>query len=58
EGSTMDTQIYEDAQKTDLIIPAGKYLLANAGFPFQCELLILYCGVCYHLAEWGRTYLR
>ena len=57
-GSATDAQIFEAAQANGLVIPAGKYLLADAGFPLRDGLLTPYCGVRYHLAEWGRAKLR
>ena len=53
EGSALDAHVYSDAIGTDLPIPARKYLLADAGFPQELGLLVPYCGVRYHLAEWG-----
>jgi hypothetical protein len=58
EGSATDARIYEDACAHDLHIPAGKYFLADAGFPLRPGLLIPYRGVRYHLAEWGRANIR
>jgi hypothetical protein len=58
EGSAADARIYEDAISTDLEIPAGWYLLADAGFPHCNELLVPYRGIRYHLAEWGRANIR
>ena len=43
---------------TDLHIPAGKYYLADAGFPICDALVIPKRGVRYHLAEWGRAQQR
>lgn len=57
-GSTADASIYHDARINDLVIPAGKYYLADAGFPLCPELLVPYRGERYHLAEWGRAQLR
>ena len=42
----------------DLNIPAGKYYLADAGFPHCLKLLMPYQGVWYHLAEWGCANIR
>ena len=53
EGSMADATIFHDVYTTDLAIPDGKYYLVDAGFPICCELLVLYCQQCYHLAEWG-----
>ena len=58
EGSASDAQIWGSAVATDLIIPPGTYLLADAGFLSCQELLVPYCGVRYHLAEWGWASLR
>lgn len=58
EGSATDARVYEDALATDLIIPAGKCYLADAGYPHCKELLVPYRGVRYHLAEWGRAGVR
>jgi hypothetical protein len=66
EGSAANARVYKDAHSKDLHIPDGKYYLAHAGFPACQQLLIPYCGVQYHLAEWGhagvryvfRTYLK
>lgn len=58
EGSATDARIFEAAQTNGLVIPAGKYLLADAGFPLRDGLLTPYRGVRYHLAEWGRAKLR
>lgn len=58
EGSAADARIYDDAISSDLIIPDGYYLLADAGFPSCDKLLVPYRGVRYHLAEWGRADTR
>jgi hypothetical protein len=58
EGSAMDARIYEAAESHDLHVPAGKYFLVDAGFPLQPELLVPYCNVRYHLAEWGCVGVR
>jgi hypothetical protein len=55
EGSAADATIYHDARHTDFHIPAGKYYLADAGFPLCDELLVPYRGVRYHLNEWQRA---
>ena len=54
----MDAHVWEDALEHDLIIPAGKYFLADAGFPLCDQLLVPYQGVRYHLAKWGHTRVR
>ena len=58
EGSASDACVYQSAIDNDLIIPAGWYMLADAGFPHCDELLVPYRGVRYHLAEWGRASVR
>jgi hypothetical protein len=58
EGSATDAHVYEDARNHDLEIPAGKYYLADAGYPLCPQLLVPYRNVCYHLAEWGRANIR
>ena len=58
EGSATDARIWNDAQLTDLRIPDGKYLLADAGFPLCEKLLVPFQGVHYHLAEWGHANTR
>ena len=55
EGSATDARVYEDACAHDLQVPAGKYFLADAGFPLCPSLLIPYRGIHYHLAEWGHA---
>ena len=58
EGSASDARIYHDARIHDLAIPAGKYYLADAGFPACDELLVPYRNIRYHLVEWGRANLQ
>lgn len=58
EGSSSDARVFEDAITSDLVIPPGYYLLADAGFPHCKELLIPYRGKRYHLQEWGRAKLK
>jgi hypothetical protein len=58
EGSATDAQVFEDACAKDLHISDSKYFLADAGYPSCHGLLIPYCGVRYHLAEWGRASIR
>jgi hypothetical protein len=53
EGSASDSHIFQYAREHDLAIPAGKYYLADAGFPLCDALLTPYRGVRYHLKEWG-----
>ena len=40
DGSAADSTMFYDARVTDLHIPAGKYYLADAGFPI-CEALLI-----------------
>ena len=58
EGSSSDARVFEDAITTDLDVPSGFYLLADAGFPHCKELLIPYRGKRHHLQEWGRAKLK
>jgi len=58
EGSANDARIYQDARSKDLHISAGKFFLADSGFPLRPELLVPYQNVRYHLAEWRRANLR
>ena len=55
EGSATDVRVFEGALSDGLVIPEGKYYLADAGFPSCEELLIPYRSTWYHLAEWGRA---
>ena len=55
EGSASDACVYGDAIGMDLPIPAGKYLLTDAGFLQEPGLLVPYRSVWYHLAKWGRS---
>jgi hypothetical protein len=54
EGSANDARLWEFALNTDLVIPSGPWLLADAGFPACDELLTPFIGVRYHLQEWQR----
>jgi hypothetical protein len=58
EGCATDALVYQDAQMHNLMIPEGKYYLADTGYPSSQGLLISYCGVRYHLAEWGCAGVR
>ena len=51
DGLAADLTMFYDAHVTDLHIPAGKYYLADAGFPICEALLIPKQGAHYHLAE-------
>lgn len=51
--------MWEEACLTGgLLIPAGRYYLADAGFPSCEQLMIPFRNVRYHLAEWGRAAAR
>lgn len=58
EGSAHDWKVYEDAIRKDLVIPEGKYLLADAGFHNSHRLLVPFRGIRYHLQETARSGLR
>lgn len=59
EGSATDARMWEEACRAGgLKVPAGRYYLADAGFPSCSVLLIPYRNVRYHLAEWGRAGAR
>ena len=53
EGSAADGRVWEDARRSDLRIPEGRYYLADAGFPSCDALMVPYRGVRYHLKEWA-----
>lgn len=53
EGSASDSFIFEKARSRDLVLPPGKYLIADAGFPGCDDLIVPYRGVRYHLREFG-----
>ena len=57
EGSAADSTMFHDMSITNLPIPAGKYYLADAGFPTTALFIVPFCGKCYHLKEWGHTNL-
>ena len=58
EGSASDSLIYHYARERDFAVPAGKYYLADAGFPLCDALLTPYRAVRYHLKEWGTVRQR
>ena len=58
DSSAADAAVYDNARQTDLTVPAGKFYLADAGFGACDALLIPYCRVHYHLAEWGHAAVR
>jgi len=55
QGSAVDAHVYNMAHLTDFTIPPGKVYLADAGFGACNKLFMPYCGVRYHLAEWGHA---
>ena len=57
EGSAADSWIFENACRTDFVIEAGTYYLADAEFSLCNVLLVPYCGVWYHLNEWEQANL-
>ena len=57
-GSVADATMYAYSRLSDLTIPPGKFYLADAGFGICDSLLVPYCGVRYHLAEWGQADIR
>jgi len=52
DGSVADAALWKDAVENDIEVPAGKYLLGDAGFASCDALLVPYHGVRYHLKEW------
>ena len=58
EGSAADSRVFEDACSTDLTVPEGCYYLGDAGYAISDLLLVPYCGVRYHIKEWGQTRQR
>jgi hypothetical protein len=58
EGSASDSAIFKYAREHNFTVPAGKYYLADAGFPLCDVLLTPYRGVRYHLKEWGTARQR
>ena len=58
EGSASDGGVFHDARLHDLVIPAGKYYLADAGYPICDALMVPFHGVWYHLWEWESSGLQ
>ena len=58
DGCSSDATIFNDAHQSNLVIPPGKFYLADAGFRMRDALFIPYQKVKYHLAEWGCAALR
>ena len=55
EGSAMDNQVWEVALECRLNILGSHYFLADAGYADYPQLLLPYCGIQYHLAEWNQA---
>ena len=53
EGFATYSWVWADALSRGFEVPNGFYYLADAGFPHCKELFIPFCGVQYHLQEWG-----
>jgi len=58
EGSAADATMYAHSHLSGLMVPPGKFYLADAGFGVCDSLLVPFRGVRYHLAEWGRADAR
>jgi len=58
EGSAADATMYTRSRFVDLVIPANRFYLADAGFGICDSLMVPFRGVRYHLAEWGRADTR
>lgn len=55
EGSIADGFLFSKAvDESGLVIPEGKFYLADAGFATTTGLLLPYRGVRYHLREWAQ----
>ena len=52
EGSVHDSRMLDDARTRGFEIPHGKYLLADAGFRLEKDVLTPYRGVRYHINDW------
>lgn len=58
EGSAADGQVFDNARRTDFLVPQGFFYLADAGFPLCDSLMVPYRCKRYHLREWGIASLR
>src|SRR5882724_9586980 len=58
EGSASNGGVFHDAHVHDLVIPAGKYYLEDAGYPICDALMVPFRGVRYHLREWESSGLQ
>ena len=54
EGSSPDQRVLEDSYNKSFIIPANKFILADAAFTLCPSVLTPYRGVRYHLKEWAK----
>ena len=56
EGSMHDSTLFDEARRTNLYIPKGRYYLADASFPSSDALLVPYQNMWYHhLSEWDHA---
>ena len=53
EGSVHESRMLQDARERGFALQPGKFILADAGFKLQFDVLVPYRGVRYHLAEFG-----
>ena len=53
ESSATDSRVWADALAKGFLVPEGFHYLADAGYPHCKKLLTPFCGVWYHLQEWG-----
>src|SRR5882724_7098221 len=58
KGISSDGGVFHDAHVHDLVIPPGKYYLADVGYPICDALLVPFHGVQYHLWEWESNGLQ
>ena len=58
ECSAANICVCEDTHSTDFTIPEGWYYLGDAGYAISDCLLVPYCGVQYHIKEWGQSWQR
>ena len=58
EGSVHDARMMLDARTKGFVLPRGKYMLADAGFRLEQDILTPYRGVRYHLKEWAAANQR
>jgi hypothetical protein len=52
EGSAHDGKVLKDAITKNLLLPANKYYLGDAGYSLESYCLTPFRGVRYHLKEW------